>query len=278
MADVNANLPMWSGAFWSQAERDRRREADDEKQYQRRLNEQIILQKLVNEGAITKQQAADAAANLRNTEDNKAAMERQKAANAAAIEQTGMDTRSREWIALQRDMAEEDLRMKLQAGELGEKAATRGLREEENKTAKLNAVVRAVAGTEGLSKDDPIRPWILESAGVPNETIDSIRQKRIEENTPKPGALSKVAGMLFGGKPATVKPIGPVGRVSVNGSTPSIKKTRQETPPPAPTGPAPQVGSNMLQSDVTPTLPIESFIKELQRIQCSRNSLQPIQK
>ena len=277
MADVNANLPMWSGAFWSQAERDRRREADEEKQYQRRLNEQIILQKLVNEGAITKQQAADAAANLRNTEDNKAAMERQKAALAAATEQTGMDTRSREWIALQKDLAEADLRMKLQEGDLAEKAATRGIRVGELEANKLNALVRATAGTEGLSQDDPIRPFVMQKAGVPAETIEAIRQKRIEDTKAKPGALSKAYDAVFGGKPTTAKPAGPIGRVSVGGSTPSVEKTRQETPPPAPTGPAPQEGGNTLQPQGS-SLPIESFLRELQRIQSSRNSLQPIQK
>ena len=271
MADVNANLPMWSGAFWSQAERDRRREADEEKQYQRRLNEQIILQKLVNEGAITKQQAADAAANLRNKEDNEAAMARQKTANAAAMEQTGMDTRSREWIALQKDLAEADLRMKLQEGDLAEKAATRGIRVEENEANKLNALVRATAGTEGLSQDDPIRPFVMQKAGVPAETIEAIRQKRLEEKTSKPSWL----GNLLGGKPAAAKSAGPIGRVTVGNSMPTDNKPRQETPPPAPTGPAPAEGSNTLQSQ-GPSLPIESFLRELQRIQSSRNSLQPV--
>lgn len=274
MADVNANLPMWSGAFWSQAERDRRREADEEKQYQRRLNEQIILQKLVNEGAITKQQAADAAANIRNTEDNKAAMERQKVSDAAAMERQGSANRSHEWSQMQKDMAEEELRLRLQEGDLAEKAATRGIRAEEDKTAKLNAVVRAVAGNQGLSSTDPIMPWILESSGVSPSVLESYKNKAAEKDAPKPGFLSG----LFGGstKPANAK-AAPIARVTVGGSMPSENKTRQEAPLPAPTGPAPSPASNTLQPQ-GPSLPIESFLKELQRIQSSRNSLMPVQR
>lgn len=205
MPNVNANLPMWSSAYWSQAERDTRQEEADRKDAERRLLEAVTLQKLVNEGRITEQQAQDAAATSRQQAD----IEFKKKALA--------DSEEADW---NRIMYQEGSRSKLQTNllerELRDKELAYALREKENEIAGAGHYIRAY-GTYGVPEADPAWP--------------TLRRRLLgnEFNTAIPPGLTVP-------KPAGTKQ--PIANLRVN--TGVMPRSDSSAPPvPAPTGPAP---------------------------------------